>query len=133
MSAGLSVSRLETGAAAFVFALLLACQRTLITDFREREADQLIGRETVMVALGEKAAQRLYAAGAGMTAAVLVVPPLMGWTTGLSYLLTALVPFTAGVFTLLRYRALPEAELGEALVDSKFYLAGLLAALWLVA
>ncbi len=120
-------------AVAFAFSMLLAGQRTLTMDFRELETDQLIGRETVVVALGQKAATWLYGGALGVMSALLFCAGFLGWTGPFAYALLLVVPCAAASFLALSGRAVPDAELAELLADGAFYVAGLLSLLWLAA
>jgi len=112
---------------ALVFTFLLAADRTLLTDLRDVEGDQLVGRETLAVVLGDAASKRLLAVVLALEALVLVAGELLGWTPPGGSLMLLAVAWSALWLVLFHKGRLPETELGEALVDSKFYLCGLLA------
>jgi (E)-4-hydroxy-3-methyl-but-2-enyl pyrophosphate reductase len=112
---------------AMAFAFLLAFDRTLLTDLRDIEGDQLIGRETLALVLGDEGCKALLVACMALEAVVLVGGAVLGWTTPLGYLLLAPVAWAYACFVAFRQGKLPEAELGESIVDAKFYLCGLLA------
>jgi len=133
LAGGTSIAGWGAVAVAFAFSMLLAGQRTLTMDFRELETDQLIGRETVVVALGQKAATWLYGGALGVMTALLVCAGLLVWTGPFAYALLLVVPCAAGSFLALSGRAAPDAEVAEMLVDGAFYLAGVLSLLWLAA
>ena len=133
LAAGVQAGAWPAVAAAFAFSMLLAGQRTLAMDFRELETDQLIGRETVVVALGQRAATWLYAGALGLMAILLACAGALGWTGRFAYVLLPVVPCAAGSFLVSGRRTMPDTELAEMLVDGSFYLAGLLALLWLAA
>ncbi len=117
-------------AVAGVFAFLLAFQRTLITDLQDVEGDRLVGRETLAGLMGERASKGLLIALVAAQAVLLAgVGGLLSWTTGLSYVMLAAVAYSGLCVALFCRGQLPEAELGEALVDGGFYACGLLALL----
>ena len=118
---------------ACLLSFILGGQRTLMTDLRDVDGDQLIGRETIAVALGEIKAKKLFLLSLGCEAALLgIVGGALGWVSPFSYVLLLLVPYAALYFLLFHLRRLPEGEVGEALIDGKFYFCGLLAVLWSV-
>jgi len=111
-----------------LFAFLAAFQRTLLTDLRDVEGDQLVGRETIAALMGQRASKPLMVALLAAQAVVLAgLGGLLGWTTGLSYVMLAAVVYYGFCVALFHKGQLPESELGEALVDGKFYACGLLA------
>jgi len=118
---------------AILLSFLLGGQRTLMTDLRDVEGDQLMGRETMAVALGESRAKVLFILSMAGEAVLLgVLGGAAGWASPFSYMLLPLVPYAALYFLLFHFRRLPEGEIGEALIDGKFYFCGLLAALWAI-
>ena len=109
------------------FCFLVAFQRTLFTDLGDVEGDQILGRESLALVLGERACKALMAAVLVAEGLVLLAGGLSGWTAPLSYWLLLAVAYWAACYVKLHRGRFPEAELGEALIDAKFYLCGLLA------
>ncbi len=114
---------------AVLFLFLVAFQRTLLTDLGDMEGDQILGRDSLALLLGEKACRGLLAVVLAAEALVLLGGALLGWTEPVSYLLLIGVAYWAAAYVQLCRGKLPEAQLGEAVIDTKFYLCGLLA-LW---
>ena len=110
------------------FSFLLAFERTLLTDLRDVEGDQLVGRETLAVVIGKKPCQYLAAGVIASEGLLIASSGLLGWTPALSFGMLLAVAYGAMTFLLFHSGRLPRAELGEALIDGKFYLCGLLAA-----
>ncbi len=118
-------------AVAFPATFILAGQRTLIGDLGDVEGDQLVGRETVAVVLGPSKSKWLFLVSLLFEVMILaLVGGYLGWATTFSYFLLLLVPYAGGLFLLHHYQRMPEGELGEALIDSTFYISAILAALW---
>ena len=128
LAAGALAARWQGVAVAIVFSFLLAFHRTLLTDLRDVEGDQLVGRESIAGLLGEKASKRvLVALLAAETILLAVVGGSLGWTSAISYGMLISVAYSAFCFLLFHKGKLPETELGEALIDGKFYTCGLVA------
>jgi len=114
-------------AVAILFAFLLAFHRTLLTDVQDMEGDQILGRESLALLLGARACKGLMAAVLCVESLVLLAAGLLGWASPLAYLLLGAVGYSAFWSIEFHRGRLPEAELGEALIDAKFYICGLLA------
>ncbi|MBS3763912.1 MAG: UbiA family prenyltransferase, partial [Planctomycetes bacterium] len=114
-------------AVAGVFTFTLAFQRALLTDLRDVEGDQLVGRETLGVVLGERSCRILLSAIPPFQALLLFAAGILNWTPPVAYVMLFVAAYGGLSFQLFRRGKLPRAELGEALIDTKFYLCGLLA------
>ncbi len=124
-------ARSPLGPSIVVFAVctLMGFQRTLALDLRDVQADQLVGRETLVRVIGPLAASRLLLllslAGAGL---------LVG--AGLAGYLSAVAPWCAlaSAYGALSSAALRHGDLqedaAEVLVDGQFYLMAALCLLW---
>ncbi len=117
-------------ALAFGVCFFVAFQRTLALDLRDVEADQLMGRETLVTVLGPGGASRLLFAVVAAQVAVLLLGGLTGWFTPLAYLLSIVAVYSVLAFRLLHTSEAVREELCEVLVDGQFYLAAALAFLW---
>jgi len=115
------------GVVAAMLAFLLAFHRTLFTDLSDIEGDQILGRESLALVLGERRCKNLMVLVLFAEAALLLWAAGAGWTGPAGYLLLGVVAYSALCFARFQRRHMPEAELGEALIDAKFYLCGLLA------
>jgi len=116
---------------AFLFSFVLAGQRALMTGLRDAESDQLIGRETIAVALGENRSGKLFMTSLLVEVVLLgVLGGALGWTTRFCYVLLLLIPYAALYGLLFCWRKLPEGEMGEAVIDAEFYFLAVLALLW---
>ncbi len=125
-----AVDRRLTPLAVFaVFAALMPFHRTLLTDMRDVEGDQLIGRETLAVAFNRRAAVAILLSVAPVQFLLLLVASLMGWISGVGYVMLLAPCYYMLISWLYLQNRLPVGEPGEALTDAGFYLVGLLALL----
>ncbi|MGD2174743.1 MAG: 4-hydroxy-3-methylbut-2-enyl diphosphate reductase [Candidatus Brocadiaceae bacterium] len=120
---------LASAATAFAACFLMAFQRTLALDLRDVEADQLVGRETLVRFLGPGRASGLFFCLVTLEAVVLLVGGVAGWITSLSFGLLVAVAYAVLCSVVLHRKRLDE-EVAEALVDGQFYLVGLLSLAW---
>lgn len=127
LAARAPVRRWHGVAVAAAFSFLLAFHRTLLTDLRDVESDQLVGRETMAGLLGEGACKRVVIGVLAAEALLLAGGGLLGWTSAVGYGMLVSVACSAFCFSLFHKGKLPEAELGEALIDATFYACGLVA------
>ncbi len=127
LAAGALPAEWRGAAVGTLFCFLVAFQRTLFTDLGDMEGDQILGRESLALILGERACKALMVALLAAEALALLVGSLSGWTAPVSHWLLIAVGYWAACYGQLHRGRLPEAELGEALIDAKFYLCGLLA------
>ncbi len=110
-----------------IFAGLTAFHRTLLTDMRDLEGDQITGRETLAVALGPETAIRILIGVCVFQFFLLLGSALAGWISIAGYGMM-LVPFYCLAISLTYLNGrLPEGEAGEAMADAAFYLAALAA------
>ncbi len=127
LASGSPQGRFAAMAAFALFAALLAFYRTLLTDIRDVEGDQLVGRETIAVAFGRKTVARILLLIAPVQLVLLSGLLLFGWISGGAYVML-LVPCYCMMIAVLSLRnRLPAEEAGEALTDAVFYLAGIIA------
>jgi (E)-4-hydroxy-3-methyl-but-2-enyl pyrophosphate reductase len=111
--------------------VFLMCHvRILFFDVLRIQGDLIVGAETLPVTLGERRSLGLIRAGLLACGTILVTAPLLGWLGGYAFLL--LLPTSTLYLCEVAYRR-RRVQTGlslEALVDSNFILAGLLAFLW---
>lgn len=108
------------------FAFMLAFHRTLLTDMDDVEGDQLAGQETLAVVLGPERSFHALMALFGAELAVLLAVVVPGLVQGTGLFLSAGVVFGMLNAVMFRRNGLPEAELGEAMIDGQFYLCAVL-------
>jgi len=110
-----------------LFAGLMAFHRTLITDMRDLEGDQLAGRETVAVAWGRRKASYVLLSVSLIQTLLLLAPAAFGWISYAGYGMMLVPAYSFMVAVAYLKDKLPAGELGEALADAAFYIAALIA------
>lgn len=122
----------------FFWVFLLAFLRSLMFDLRDIEGDRIMGRETLVILVGEKTARRVIEAALGLSLAALlaftvcIVAPLYCWSSVRT--LTLFLQFPALVYSLafMKYsNRIPQnrSALFSILADIQFFLSGFGAAI----
>jgi 4-hydroxy-3-methylbut-2-enyl diphosphate reductase len=104
--------------------------RAILFDVFQVQGDLIVGSETLPITLGEKKTLTFVKLILIVTAFILAAGPLLGLVSSFSYII--LLPLLMLSFCLMAYEKrllYPSATL-EALVESNFFLAGLLALIW---
>ena len=113
---------------AFGLVIGLAFARALLRDFRDIQADRLIGRETLPVVIGQRNSRRILYATLIAAALVLTAATLVGTIPSpLGYLLLIPLAYTAACVPLFTRQALLQGFGAESIIDLSFLLAGGLA------
>jgi len=116
---------------AFGLVFLLVFVRTAMLDSLDIQGDRLVGRETVVVLLGEEKTARLFM----LVLALLTVASLLGSFWGLTTPFGILFAMAAGLygifFRLSRGRRLKDAAFLETLIESVLVGLGLLGCFWI--
>jgi 4-hydroxy-3-methylbut-2-enyl diphosphate reductase len=127
-------SRPESGLstmAAVVMVTGLVFVRALLRDFRDIQADRLIGRETLPILLGVARTRRLLYATLIAVAAVMVgVTLLGGLPLPLGLALLAPLAFAAACVPLFTRETIVQGFRAEGIIDGAFFLAGLVTLLF---
>lgn len=121
---------LSVSALTILVVFLMCHVRVLFFDVLRIQGDLIVGTETLPVTLGEKRSLALIRAGLLVCATLLAASPFLGWLNGYAFLL--LLP-TATLYLCevgYRQRRIQTGLSLEAMVDSNFILAGLMALLW---
>lgn len=113
-----------------VVVFLMAYTRSALFDIFQAQGDLIVGTETLPITIGERKALALLKIILMTTGGILIVSPLLGLTSIFSYLI--LLPVLTLSLCLHAYekRWLYPGIPFEALVESNFFLAGLLAVVW---
>ncbi len=119
------------GVTVFAVCFLAAFERTLALDLRDVEADQLVGRETLVRFLGPGRASGLFFVLVALSAALLTGGAMGGYTSAMGFALLPGLLWALAYFVVLRSRRVEEDTAG-LLVDGQFYLMGLLGLLWVL-
>jgi (E)-4-hydroxy-3-methyl-but-2-enyl pyrophosphate reductase len=113
----------------FVVCGLMGFQRTLALDLRDVQADQLVGRETLVRLIGPPAAFRLLLVIALAEAVLLVGTGLAGHLSSVGPWCALAAAYGAFSSAALRHGGVHE-DAAEVLVDGQFYLMAALCLLW---
>ncbi len=112
-----------------LFSGLVVFHRTLLTDMQDLEGDQLVGRETIAVALGRKISLRILLFAAPLQLLILLTGVLLGWMPGAGFFLLVVPGYCILINYIYSHDKMPAGEIGDALIDSAFYIAGMIALL----
>jgi len=113
---------------AFAFVATIVFIRSVLTDVRRIQGDRLVGNETIPIIVGIGATKVVLGVIAVALAALLIVAGRHGWTSPVSYGLVTCVLYACGYLYLYHERIIFQGLSFEAVVDSNFLLAGLVAA-----
>jgi 4-hydroxy-3-methylbut-2-enyl diphosphate reductase len=121
---------LSASALTVLVVFLLCHVRILFFDVLRIQGDLIVGAETLPVTLGERRSLDLIRAGLLACGTTLAAGPLLGWLSGYAFLLL-LPTFTLYLCEVGYRRKRVQTGLSlEAMVDTNFILAGLMALLW---
>lgn len=115
---------------AFLFVAILVYIRSGLFDILDIQGDQMVGKETIPILMGEKKTLHLLEILCGLLAISLILMPLAQVVPSLGYVL--LIPLAYMAICLISYQGrwiLPGSTF-EALVDTNFLLAGLVTYFW---
>jgi len=116
---------------AFLMVGGLAFVRALLRDFRDIQADRLIGRETLPIVLGTGKTRMILYASLVMLAALLAASTLTGWVASpLGYAMIVPLAYAAGCVPLFTRQTIVQGFGAELVIDLTFIIAGAVAALF---
>lgn len=116
--------------AAFLMVFGLVFVRALLRDFRDIQADRLIGRETLPVILGTAATRRIVYATLFVLGIILVSFTVIGWVPSpLGYLLLVPLVYAGACVPLFTRQTIIQGFRAESIIDAALLLAGLIAGL----
>ena len=106
----------------------LAFVRALLRDFRDIQADRLIGRETLPMVLGAgRTRMVLYLALAAIALALIAGAAAQAVSPPIGYLLLAPLLYAAACVPLFTRQTIIQGFRAEGVIDAVFYIAGLAA------
>ncbi|MEJ5365453.1 MAG: 4-hydroxy-3-methylbut-2-enyl diphosphate reductase [Desulfosoma sp.] len=115
---------------AFALVFLLVLVRTALLDSLDIQGDRLVGRETVVVLLGEDKAARLIIAVLTLIGIGALLGPLWGTTTPFGVLFAAAAAAYGVFFRFSRGRRIKDAAFLETLIESVLVGLGVLGCFW---
>jgi (E)-4-hydroxy-3-methyl-but-2-enyl pyrophosphate reductase len=112
-------------AAVFLFTGTLVFIRSVSYSLKDIQGDRILGNETIPVILGERRARLLCVFLGAFLVVLLTTSYLFRWTSGLALFLLPLVPYA--LYYLNRSsRLVGKSIVADILIDTQFYIAGLL-------
>ena len=121
---------ISTLAVTFTFTLAITFIRGVFLDIRAFQGDRIIGKETISVAIGNDKTKMILAVISFFTAALLVISPMIGWTSSFSYYLLPCLAYACCYLYLYHKRIIKNSRVCEAVADFNFILAGIMAFIW---
>lgn len=113
---------------AFTFSMVFT--RTVLLDVRDVQGDRIIGKETIPIAIGKNNTKAMLIVMLTLLSILLVISPMIGWTSGFSYYLLPCVAYACGYLYLYHKRLIPTGFACEIITDFSFILAGIMVAIW---
>jgi len=113
---------------AFTFSMVFT--RTVLLDVRDVQGDRIIGKETIPIAIGKNNTKAILVVMLTLLTILLVISPMIGWTSGFSYYLLPCVAYACGYLYLYHKRFIPTGFACEIITDFNFILAGIMVAIW---
>ncbi len=128
-SRGSSLSTLPV-VLAFTFSIVFI--RTVLLDVRDVQGDRIIGKETIPTAIGKRNTKVILVIMSILLTILLIVSPMAGLTSGLSYFLIPCVAYACGYLYLYHKRLIPSGLACESITDFNFILASIMVVIWLL-
>ncbi|MHC4183649.1 MAG: 4-hydroxy-3-methylbut-2-enyl diphosphate reductase [Planctomycetota bacterium] len=112
------------------FAFSMAFMRTVLLNVQDVQGDRIVGKETIPIAIGKRNTQISLIVLSVLIAVLLIVSPMLGWTSAFSYYLFPCVIYACGYLYLYHRRLIPSGLACEAITDFNFILAGIMVIIW---
>ncbi|MDR4503653.1 MAG: 4-hydroxy-3-methylbut-2-enyl diphosphate reductase [Candidatus Scalindua sp.] len=113
-----------------VFAFSIAFIRTTLLGVEDVQGDKIVGKETIPIAMGKKSTKQLLIAISIVLAILLIVSPIIGLSSTLSFYLLPCVLYACGYLYLYHKRLIPSGLACEFITDFNFILAGIMVVIW---
>jgi len=115
---------------AFFFVFAIAFIRSVIVDVKHIQGDRVVGNETIPIIIGKQRTKVMLGALAALTAAVLVVAAQRGVVSSLGIYLLSCIAYACMYLYLYHERIIFQGISFEGVVDSNYWLAGIVAFVW---
>ncbi|OHC01081.1 MAG: 4-hydroxy-3-methylbut-2-enyl diphosphate reductase [Planctomycetes bacterium RIFCSPLOWO2_12_FULL_39_13] len=112
------------------FTFSMAFIRTVLLDVKDVQSDRIIGKETIPIAIGKESTKAILVAISILLTILLIVSPMIGWTSEFSHYLIPCVIYACGYLYLYHKRLMPGGLVCESITDFNFILAGIMVAFW---
>ncbi|ODS34413.1 MAG: 4-hydroxy-3-methylbut-2-enyl diphosphate reductase [Candidatus Scalindua rubra] len=113
---------------AFTFSMVFI--RTVLIDVKDVQGDRIIGKETIPIAIGKGNTKIILVVISILLTVLLIVSPMIGWTSGFSYYLLPCVVYACGYLYFYHKRLIPSGLACEGITDFNFILAGVMVVIW---
>ncbi len=113
-----------------VFIFSIAFIRTTLLGVNDVHGDMLVGKETIPIAIGKTRTKQLLIAISVLLAILLIVSPITGLSSNLSFYLLPCVIYACGYLYLFHKRLIPSGLTCELITDFNFILAGIMVIIW---
>ncbi len=127
---GSPVHFLSTLPVVLAFTFSIAFIRTVLQDVKDVQGDRMVGKETIPIAIGKRNTQISLIVISVLLAVLLIVSPMLGWTSAFSYYLLPCVAYACWYLYLYHKRLIPSGLACEAITDFNFILAGIMVIIW---
>jgi 4-hydroxy-3-methylbut-2-enyl diphosphate reductase len=113
-----------------VFTFSMAFIRTTLLGVDDVQGDRIVGKETIPIAMGKRSTKQLLIAISILLAILLIVSPIIGLSSTLSFYLLPCVLYSCGYLYLYHKRLIPSGLTCEFITDFNFILAGIMVVIW---
>ena len=127
---GSSESSLSSLPVVLAFTFSMVFTRTVLLDVRDVQGDRIIGKETIPIAIGKNNTKAILIVMSILLTVLLVISPMIGWTSSFSYYLLPCVAYACGYLYFYHKRLIPTGFACEIITDFNFILAGVMVAIW---
>ena len=112
------------------FTFSMAFIRTVLLDVRDVQGDRIVGKETIPIAIGKESTKAILVAISILLTILLIISPMINWTSEFSYYLIPCVIYACGYLYLYHKRLMPGGLVCESITDFNFILAGIMVVFW---
>jgi 4-hydroxy-3-methylbut-2-enyl diphosphate reductase len=127
---GTTVHYLSALPVVLTFTFSITFIRTVLLDVKDVQGDKMIGREAISIAIGKRNTQINLIVILAVLAVLLIVSPILGWTSSFSFYLLPCVIYACVYLYLYHKRLIPSGVAFEAITDFNFILAGIMVVIW---
>ena len=113
-----------------IFTFSMAFIRTSLLGVEDVLGDRIVRKETIPIAIGKTKTKQLLIAISVVLAILLIVSPMIGLSSTLTFYLLPCVVYACGYLYLYHKRLIPSGLPCEFITDSNFILAGIMVVIW---
>ncbi|GJQ57680.1 MAG: 4-hydroxy-3-methylbut-2-enyl diphosphate reductase [Candidatus Scalindua sp. AMX11] len=127
---GSSVRHSQALPVVLFFSFSMAFIRTTLLGVDDVQGDKIVGKETIPIAIGKRSTKQLLIVISIVLAILLIVSPIIGLCSTLSFYLLPCVLYACGYLYLYHKRLIPSGLTCEIITDFNFILAGIMVVIW---